>query len=49
MNQFCNVISHAKCISLLQNVRFVQCESILQHDESCKMHFALAKSEIRAK
>ena len=49
MNQFCSVMSHAKCILLLQNVSFMQNQSILQHDESCKMHFALAKSEIRAK
>ena len=43
MNPFCNMMSHAKCILLLPNVRFVQNESILQCDESCKMHFALAK------
>ena len=49
MNQFCSVMSHAKCILLLQNVRFTQNQSILQHDESCKMHFSLAKSEVRAK
>ena len=49
MNQFCNVMSHAKCILLLQNVRFVKNESILQNDESCKVHFALAKCEVHAK
>ena len=49
MNQFCNVMSHAKCILLLQNVRFVKNESILQNDESCKVHFALAKCEVCAK
>ena len=49
MNPVCNMLSHAKCMLLLQNARFVQNESILQHDESCKMHFALAKGEARAK
>ena len=49
MNQFCNVMSHAKCILLSQNVRFVKNESILQRDESRKMHFALAKCEVCAK
>ena len=47
MNPFCNMMSHAKCILLLQKVRFVQNESILQCDEACKMHFALAKREVR--
>ena len=49
MNPFCKIISHAKCILLLQNVRFVQNESIFQCDDSSKMHFALAKCEVRAK
>ena len=49
MNPFCNMMSHAKCILLLQNVRSMQNESILQNDESCKLHFALAKCEVRAK
>ena len=47
MNPFCNMMSHAKCILLLQKVRFVQNESILQNDESSKMHFAPAKCEVR--
>ena len=48
MNQFCSVMSHAKCILLLQNEMFMQNQSILQHDESCKMHFALSNAEVRA-
>ena len=47
MNPFCKMMSHAKCILLLQNVRFVQIEPILQQEESCKMHFALSKCEVR--
>ena len=43
------MMSHTMCTLLLQNVRFMQNESILQHDESCKVHFALAKCEVRAK
>ena len=49
MNPFYNMMSHAKCILLLQNVRSVQNKSILQRDESCKMNFALAKCEVGAK
>ena len=49
MNPLCNMMSHAKRILLLQHVRSVQNESILQHDESCKMHFALAKCDVHAK
>ena len=49
MNPFCNMMSHAKCILLLQNVRFVKNESIFPCDESCKMHFAVPKCEVRAK
>ena len=47
MNPICKLMSHAKCILLLQNVMFMQNQSILQHDESCKMHFALSKCEVR--
>ena len=49
MNPFFHVMTRAKCMWLFQNVRFVQNESILQHDVSCKVHFALAKCEVRAK
>ena len=38
MNKFCSVMSHANCILLLQNVRIVQNESILQNNEQCKMN-----------
>ena len=49
MNQFCSVMSHAKCILLLQNEMLMQNQSILKHDESRKMHFALGNGEVRAK
>ena len=49
MNPFFHVMSHAKCILLFQNVRFVQNESSLQRVESYKVHVALAKGEVRAK
>ena len=37
------------CKKMLQNVRFMQNESILQNDESCKMHFSPANCDVLAK